>query len=239
MTIPRPLRGLALFPALAICLWLAGTGLSAEDSRDRIESEMTHAIAHVAPWLERYGYPALFAAVLVEGMGIPAPGQSLIMAASLSAARGNLSIGWGLSWGLAAAVLGNSLGYLIGLKGGRPLLMRLRVNEERLEKTEKRFARAGAGILLVARFVDGLRQINGIAAGLLKMPAGTFTVFNALGAVLWVGLWGMGTYFLETEFLRAHVTLQQAGPWIGGAILVASGLLLAYVLRRRNNHGHR
>lgn len=239
MTLPRPLRGLVLLPALALGLWHAGTGLSAEDARDRIESEMTHAVAHVAPWLERYGYPALFAAVLVEGMGIPAPGQSLIMAASLAAARGHLSIGWVLAWALTAAVLGNSLGYLIGLKGGRPLLMRLRVNEERLEKTERRFARAGAGILLVARFVDGLRQINGIAAGLLKMPAGSFAVFNALGAVLWVGLWGLGTYFLETEFMKAHVTLQQAGPWIGGATLVASSLLLAYVLRRENNHGHR
>ena len=227
---------MVLLLALILGLRLAGTCMSAEDSRDRIESEMTHAVARVAPWLERYGYPALFAAVLVEGMGIPAPGQTLIIAASLAAARGNLFIGWILAWAFIAAVLGNSLGYLIGLKGGRPLLKRIGVNEVRLEKAERRFARAGGGVILIARFIDGLRQINGIASGLLKMPAALFTAFNVLGAVLWIGFWGLGPYYLETEFLKMHVTLQQAEPWIGCATLVASGLLLAYVLWRKKNH---
>ncbi len=237
MKISRCRRGMVLLLALSLGLRLAGTGLCAVDSGDRIESEMSHAAARAAPWLERYGYPALFAAVLVEGMGIPAPGQTLLVAASLEASRGNLSLGWVIAWAFVAAALGNSLGYLIGLRGGRPLLIRFGVNEERLQKTERRFARAGAAVILVARFIDGLRQLNGIAAGLLKMPAGIFTAFNVLGAVLWVGFWSLGTYFLETELAKVHVTLRQAQPWIWGITLTALCLFLAYVLRRKRNDG--
>jgi membrane protein DedA with SNARE-associated domain len=239
-------QGMPLLLALAL-----GLGLACHCSADttaypssgalqgEIETEMSRAVARAAPLLERYGYAALFAAILLEGMGIPAPGQTLMIGASLAAARGGLSIGWVLAWAFVAAVAGNCAGYLIGLKGGRPLLVRLGVSEERLEKTQRRFSRTGAGIILVARFVDGLRQINGIAAGLLRMPPGTFMAANVPGAILWVGFWGLGTFFLEKEIAAVHVSLRQAEPWAWGITLAALGLLLARMFRWKRNHGHR
>jgi membrane protein DedA with SNARE-associated domain len=211
------------------------SGLPAGDTRGRLSTDLSDAAARVAPLLDRYGYPLLFAAILVEGMGIPAPGQTLLIAASLAAARGNLGIAWVLIWSFSAALLGNSIGYLIGLRGGRPLLRRFRVKETHLQRMEGVFARAGKGIILVARFVDGLKQLNGIVAGLLRMPWKIFTMFNILGAVLWVGFWALGSYFLEREISQVHITLQQVEPWIAGLAVASVLSLIVYALCRKGN----
>ena len=77
------------------------------------------ALAKVQPLLARYGYGAAFAAVMVEGMGIPTPGQTLLMAGALEAAEGRMNIAVLLFVVTAAAALGNSVGYAVGRWGGR------------------------------------------------------------------------------------------------------------------------
>jgi membrane protein DedA with SNARE-associated domain len=202
----------------------------------RLAAYFADAADHAAPLLERYGYPVLFVVILVEGIGIPAPGQTLLIAASLAAARGDLGIAWVMTLAFAAAWLGNSLGYLIGSRGGRPLLKKLHVNEAHLQRMEGSFARAGGAIILVARFVDGLRQLNGIVAGLLQLPWGRFTKVNILGALLWVGFWGLGSYFLEREVSQVQLSLRQVEPWIAGLALFAFLSLIVYALWHRQTH---
>jgi membrane protein DedA with SNARE-associated domain len=222
-------------PPASSDLVLTGSGTPGE-LQGRLALDLSTAAAHVAPLLELYGYPLLFAGILVEGIGIPAPGQTLLIAASLTAARGDLSIAWVMTCAFTAAWLGNSLGYLIGLRGGRPLLKKLHVNEAHLQRMEGSFARAGAAIILVARFVDGLRQLNGITAGLLQLPWRRFTTVNILGALLWVGFWGLGSYSLEREVSQVHLTLRQVEPWIAGLALLAFVSLIVYALWHKRNH---
>jgi len=206
----------------------------------RLAGDLEHAIAKGEPVLSRYGYPAIFLAVLVEGVGIPAPGQTLVIAGAVMAARNDLQIGWVLAWAVAAAVLGNSLGYLLGKHGGRFLLVRLKVIESRLARMEGIFQRYGKGVILIARFVDGLRQLNGWVAGMLRMPWWLFTIFNVLGAVLWVGVWGLGTYYLDKDMDKILLFFHQAKPW--DLILTLTGILaLAVYLfwrRRAGNRSH-
>jgi membrane protein DedA with SNARE-associated domain len=199
----------------------------------RLEHDFEEAIARVQPVFDRYGYLAVFAAILVEGVGIPAPGQTLLIAASLSAAHGNLSLVWVLITAFLAATLGNSLGYLLGRWGGRPLLARFKVRGDRLARLEEKFRRYGGGLLLVARFFDGLRQLNGIVAGVLAMPGKNFTVFNVLGAMLWTGAWGLGTYFLDREISPIHRTFKLIEPYVVALTLVGVLALMVYLLRRR------
>jgi len=206
----------------------------------RLAGDLEHAIAKGEPVLSRYGYPAIFLAVLVEGVGIPAPGQTLVITGAVMAARNDLWIGWVLAWAVAAAVLGNSLGYLLGKHGGRFLLVRLKVIESRLARMEGIFQRYGKGVILIARFVDGLRQLNGWVAGMLRMPWWLFTLFNVLGAVLWVGVWGLGTYYLDKDMDKILLFFHQAKPW--DLILTLTGILaLAVYLfwrRRAGNRSH-
>ena len=212
-------------------------GQASEPSGNRVVRDLERAVAKVQPFLDRYGYPAVFLAVLVEGFGLVAPGQTLLIAAALTAAKGHLNIVWVLIWAFTAAVLGNSLGYLIGCRGGRPLLHKIKVNEQRLERMEGYFSRYGKGLVLIARFFDGLRQLNGIVAGILKMPWQVFTTFNILGAALWTGFWGFGAYWLDKKIASLHLTFQIVEPWVASVSILAFLALFVYVLRHHRKKG--
>jgi membrane protein DedA with SNARE-associated domain len=232
----KPLAALLLIFVLGGVL-APRPALAGESPPQPPESHVKHnleqALARVQPLLHRYGYPAVFLAIMVEGMGIIAPGQTLLMAAALAAAQGDLNIVWVMLCALAAAVWGNTLGYLIGRWGGRPLLARLKVRGERLAHLEDYFARYGQAVVLLARFFDGLRQLNGMVAGVLKMPWGVFTTVNVLGAVLWTGAWGLGAYFLGKEIHPYHTAFRRIGPGAAVLTLLALLALLVYLFHRR------
>lgn len=222
------------------CLfWLSASGWAvaqpapvappAETLSHRLLEKAQHDIALVKPWLDRYGYGAVFVAVGVEGFGIPAPGETVLVAGALDATSPTgLNIGGLLLTAFLAAVLGSSLGYWIGHQGGRALLQRFRVDERHLQKIEHGFARYGGGLIVIARFFDGLRQLSGIAAGILKMPWWTFTLFNVLGAVLWVGCWGLGVYYLDEHLHAILGVVRQLNPWVAVMTLAGLALLLVY-----------
>lgn len=191
------------------------------------------SLARVQPLLQRYGYGAAFAAVMFEGIGIPTPGQTLLMASSLEAAQGQMNILLILSLVTAAATLGNSIGYAIGRWGGRKALNKLNVNLQRQQRLEDLFKRRGGVVILLARFLDGLRQLNGIVAGVLQMPWWTFTAYNIAGALLWTCSWGLGTYYLGRDIHFIAAFFHRHRPLLlvlGGVAFVA---LLVYLLRSR------
>jgi membrane protein DedA with SNARE-associated domain len=138
-----------------------------------------------------YGYWAVAAALLLENLGLPLPGETVLLLASLLAyTERDLQLGWIILVGAVATVVGSSLGYAIGYYGGRPVLERYRyafhIRDGTLAKGEELFGRYGALTILAARFVFGLRVIAGPLAGVLRMPWRRFAFFNLLGAAVWV-----------------------------------------------------
>lgn len=208
-------------------------GRLAREAEHAAAGEIERAVAKVRPLLERYGYPALFVAVGVEGAGIPAPGQTLLIAASIDAVDGSLSITVIILLAVLAATVGNSLGYLIGRAGGRPLLRKLPISEARLSRVDQLFRRYGGGFILVARFFDGTRQLNGIMAGMLEMSWWRFTFWNLLGAVIWVCVWGLGAYGLDRDIGAVWALLQRIEPFAIALLVIALLAGLVYLLRRR------
>lgn len=206
---------------------------SQASDQQSVARRVDHYLAKVTPWLDRYGYAAVFVAVMVEGCGIPTPGQTLLIAASLAAAGGRLNLTLLLVVATAAALTGNSIGYLLGRWGGRPLLYRFRVNEQHLQRVENLFRRRGGGLIIVSRFLDGLRQLNGITAGILQMPWLVFTCYNLVGAVLWSFFWGLGPFFLDRHLLALHHFMDRFRPWIAIPGIVCFTLLIIYILRRK------
>jgi membrane protein DedA with SNARE-associated domain len=163
-------------------------------------ADLLHAgLLTVDPIVARYGYLAIFVMVALEALGMPAPGESGLIASALLAARGDLSIGGVLACAWAGAVLGDSSGYLIGRIAGRALIVRfgghIGLTEERLAALEAIFRRRGAAIVVGARFVVVLRQLNGLVAGTVKMPWPKFLLANTAGGLLWTLAWGLGAYF--------------------------------------------
>jgi len=147
----------------------------------------------VAPYLEHYSYWAVLLLVMLEDFGIPVPGETILIAAAIFAGAGRLNVVLVGLVGFVAAVIGDNIGFAIGHFGGRALALRwgkyVFLTQERLAKAEYFFDHHGARIIVVARFIEGLRQANGIIAGISGMHWRRFVVFNALGAALWVGTW--------------------------------------------------
>ncbi len=145
----------------------------------------------LAPLLDHWGYLAVGFLLFAEDFGVPAPGETVLIAASVYAGAGRLNVVAVGVIGFAAAVLGDNVGYAIGRFGGRTLVLRfgryVMLTEKRLARAESFFTRHGGKIVIVARFIEGLRQANGIIAGITRMPWLRFLAFNALGAALWVG----------------------------------------------------
>jgi membrane protein DedA with SNARE-associated domain len=150
-------------------------------------------LATLAPVLSHGGYWAIGGLVLLEDFGIPVPGETVLIAGAVYAGAGRLSIVVVWLVAFVAAVAGDNIGYVVGRAGGRPLALRygryVFLTPERQDKAEAFFARHGGKVVTVARFVEGLRQANGIIAGITGMRWRKFLIFNALGAALWAGLW--------------------------------------------------
>ncbi|MDN5870394.1 MAG: DedA family protein [Nitrococcus sp.] len=230
------------FAAVVMLVWLTGQPHATAQTREpsllheaeqMVVKEVEAGIARVQPLLERYGYAAVFVAVGVEGMGVPAPGEMLLIAAAIEAAGGSLSIAALLALAVVAATLGNSAGYLIGRVGGRRLLRKLPISDTRLDRVEQLFHRHGGWFILFARFVDGPRQLNGIMAGMLRMPWWRFSFWNLLGAVLWVAVWGLGTYWLDRDIGAVLAVVQRIEPFVIALLLAVLLAGLAYLWRRR------
>jgi len=169
---------------------------------------------------------------------VPAPGETILIAAALYAGAGRLDILVVGVIAFLAAVVGDNIGYLIGRTGGRPLILRygryVLLTPERFEKAERFFTRHGGKVVTIARFVEGLRQANGLVAGATTMPWRRFLAFNALGAALWVGLWAGLGYAAGSHIVTIYDEVNRYSRYVLVAVgLLVAGLVVRALLRRR------
>ncbi|MGH3296287.1 MAG: VTT domain-containing protein [Trebonia sp.] len=187
--------------------------------------------------LEHFGLWAILALVLLEDFGIPVPGETVLIAGAIFAGSGQLNIVAVGVVGFIAAVVGDNIGYAIGKFGGRALVERwgkyVFITPERLDKAEAFFKRHGGKIITIARFVEGLRQANGIIAGITDMHWLRFVAFNALGAALWVGTWVSVGYFAGQHITSIYNTITRYSLY---AAIAAAVLIVAWVLYRVRKH---
>ena len=201
--------------------------------------QLPGVFAHLAPVLDHYGYVAVGALILLEDFGVPAPGETILIAAAVYAGAGQLNVVAVGVIGLAAAVLGDNIGFAIGVFGGRPLALRygryVFLTEARLDRAHRLFSRHGGKIVTVARFIEGLRQVNGIIAGISDMPWRRFIVFNVIGATAWVAVWLTIGYVAGAHLESIYRTFTRYQLYAGLAI----ALLILVALARHLLHRHR
>jgi membrane protein DedA with SNARE-associated domain len=188
--------------------------------------------------LDHYGLLAVAGFVLLEDFGVPVPGETILILAAVYAGSGRLSIWLVGLIGFLAAVVGDNIGFTIGHFGGRPLAERygryIFLTPERLDKATAFFERQGGKIVVVARFIEGLRQANGIIAGITGMHWLKFLGFNALGAALWVALWTSVGYFSGSHIDTIYDEVTRYVTWFAiAAALVVVALIVRHVIRRR------
>lgn len=198
-------------------------------------------LTHFEPFIRQFGLPGLFIDVFLEALGMPLPGETLIIFASGLAALGQFNIVGVALTAFAAAVAGDNVGYLIGRNLGRPLIVRhgsrFGITHERLQIAENQIQKRGPIIVAFARFFVLLRQLNGIAAGTAGMHWLRFLIANAVGAALWVGFWATLAYQFgqNASLLPAlwHHLSRVAFFVVPGLILLAVAATFWFWLRGR------
>lgn len=191
----------------------------------------------VQPLLEDYGYLAVGGFVLLEDFGVPVPGETILIAAAVFAGTSNLNIALVVGAAVLGAVIGDNIGFALGHFGGRPLAERFGsyvfLTPQRLERAQVYFNSHGGKIVTVARFVEGLRQLNGFLAGMAGMHWAKFLAFNALGAVLWVGTWSAVGYFAGDHIEAIYGAFDRYKWFAIAALAVIVAIVITRRVRRR------
>jgi membrane protein DedA with SNARE-associated domain len=182
---------------------------------------------------ETIGYPLVFGLIAIETMGIPVPGETALVTASIVASRGRLDIEVVIALAAAAAILGDNVGFAIGRKLGRRLLTApgplLEHRRRVIAVGEPFFDRHGPKAVFLGRWVTGLRITAAWMAGVTRMSWPTFLFWNALGGIAWATSLGLLAYFVGHS---AETIIHVAGLG-GAAFVVLGGLALWCVLRTR------
>lgn len=192
----------------------------------------------VSQWVTHYGYVLVAVFLLVEGMGVPIPGETALVTAAAIAGRGTMSIVGVVIAGCIGTIVGGEAGYWIGLRGGTRVVARygrwLRLNEARLDRTHRFFMQHGGKTVLLGRFVAFLRSYVGIFAGISEMPARTFAAYNALGGTVWVLTFSVLGYAFGRNLPRLVHYLGRVSLLLAILIAVVAGVVLLWRWFERN-----
>lgn len=172
----------------------------------------------------------------LESLGIPLPGEIVLVSSALLASQhGEIDPVVLGTCATAGAIIGDSIGYAIGRKGGQPLLTWLggkfpkHFGPHHVATAEKAFERWGMWAVFFGRFVALLRIFAGPLAGVLRMPYWKFLIANVLGGIVWAGGTTAVIYYVG---IVAETWLKRFS-WLGLVIAVLFGLGSMLVLRRR------
>ena len=172
--------------------------------------------------------------VMLESMGAPLPGESLLIGTALyCAATHRLEIGWVIAIAIAGAIMGDNFGYLIGRSLGFRLLARwgghVGLSDDRLTLGRYLFRRHGGKVVFFGRFIAVLRTFAALLAGANRMPWPSFLLYNALGGIGWAGGYSLAAYLLGSQMERISGPL---GLGLGIIAVVVVGS--AFVFLKRN-----
>ena len=172
----------------------------------------------------------------LESLGIPLPGEIILVSSALLASQhGDIDPVVLGACASAGAIIGDSIGYAIGRKGGRPLLawcggkFPKHFGEPQIAMAERSFEKWGVWAVFFGRFVALLRIFAGPLAGVLRMPYWKFLIANVLGGIVWAG---GTTAVVYSVGVVAEAWLKRFS-WLGLLAAVLIGVVSMLVLKNR------
>jgi membrane protein DedA with SNARE-associated domain len=167
---------------------------------------------HLQQLVASHGYWAVALIVGLESMGIPLPGETiLVLAAIYAAADPTFNIWLVVAAAAAGSIIGDNAGYFIGKHYAYGLLVRygkhVGMSKSRIEVGQYLFRQHGAKVVFLGRFVALLRILAAFLAGVNHMPWRSFLIANAAGGVLWASTFGIGGFLFGKLLLQLHHTI--------------------------------
>lgn len=197
---------------------------------------------------ESYAYGAIFVAVLLDTIGLPVPGEVVLLAAGFLVSSGRIELIPTILLAALGAVLGDSvtywLGRRVGVAGERRLVglycawTACTLGSARcVERAEGLLRRFRGWVILVAKLIAGARVFMPPVAGASALSYPRFLLFDALGSLLWTGLVvGLGA-LLGGQWESIARGLEHAYRLLGLALVGFLSGYLAWKLGRRRRYG--
>ncbi|KMY54124.1 alkaline phosphatase [Bacillus sp. FJAT-27231] len=191
-------------------------------------------MGNLTGYVDQFGYIVLFAALLLEMLAVPLPGEFLMSYSGFLVYQGHL----GLTLSILAAGLGSSIGmtaaYWIGYKLGTPFFEkyghRFHMGPERIEKTSRWFGKHGNKLLIIAYFIPGVRHITGYFSGITRLSFRTYILFAYSGAFLWVSVFIFLGKILGPQWEQFHTSVKKY--LIIGSMIIIGILTVLYVYKK-------
>jgi membrane protein DedA with SNARE-associated domain len=182
--------------------------------------------------LSPHGYWAVALIVGLESMGIPLPGETiLVLAAIYAASDPTLNIWLVIAAAAAGSILGDNAGYWIGHRYAYVAVLQygryLGLSEPRIKVGQYLFRKHGGKVVFFGRFVALLRILAAFLAGVNRMPWRDFVVANAAGAILWAMVFGMGGFYFGKFLFQLHAVMAVAVFGVALSVFFGLGYLIS------------
>lgn len=200
-------------------------------------SMQTTIISFLEGTLSNYGYLVVFLAIMIESMGIPFPGETMLIIASAYAARtGDLTIYWVITSAATGAIVGDNLGYWIGREGGRKLIIKygkfVGLTDDRYQKAQEYLKRHGGKAVFFGRFVSVARTWIAVLVGAHHLNWFQFFLYNVLGGVVWATIYGTLGYVFGENLPLLERVIKDVGLAVSVLVVLGVGLLVFLKKRR-------
>jgi membrane protein DedA with SNARE-associated domain len=193
---------------------------------------------HVQHLISHYGYIGVFFTLLVEMIGVPFPVKTILIISGFEWMKGTFSLAPLLLSACLGNIMGSTIAYVIGYYRGRPVIVRfgryVGLTEDKLNAVEKKFTHYRKTVVLFAKFFTGVRVLVPYLSGINRMPFPRFTVYNAVGAVVWAAFFIIVGRYVEVAWSHSHKVMHQYMlPLIILVVLVLSSIM-AIKIRGKN-----
>jgi membrane protein DedA with SNARE-associated domain len=188
------------------------------------------------PIINHFGYFAVFFVIAAESMGIPMPGETILVTAAIYAGRTHhINIFFVVVAAIFGAIVGDNLGFAIGKSGGYPLLRKfgkyIKLDEPKLKVGQYLFLKHGGQIVFFGRFISILRTWAAFLAGVNRMHWKSFLAYNAAGAIVWASFYGTMGYLLGRSFNQFTLPIRITFFIVGTLFVIGSLFYTHYNLK--------
>jgi membrane protein DedA with SNARE-associated domain len=188
--------------------------------------------------IANYGYVGVTCILCLEMIGIPFPAETTLTVTGFAWSQGDFHFIPLLLSAVIGNLIGSTVAYWIGAWLGRPVVLRfgryIGLTEARLNAAERKFQGYETIVVLIAKFIAGVRVAIPYLAGINRMSFALFTMVNTIGAILWAAVFILAGRYAGEAWARYHTYLHGWMWWVGGTILL---LIVAGYAALHRRHG--
>jgi len=179
--------------------------------------------------IETYGYGTVLVGTFLEG-------ETILVLGGFAAHRGYLALPWVILAAFIGSLCGDQLFFYLGRKHSQAILERRPSWKARVDKAQRLVGRFQTPLILVFRFLYGLRTVLPFVIGMSSVPTGQFVFLNAVGALVWAVVVGTGGYLFGNALQIILGNLKHYEFMVFGIIAAVGALIWMFYLYRRRIH---